>query len=237
MIKEIQPNDHVMDPSLNVFFTHNDLKKGKKLPIYFSSKDPSTSPHILSREEVNSIPFSSSQLTHLIDFFAFSEDSPQAKAMEYTLTQCELAPLKGEARFCATSLESMLDSTIDIFKSKIGMKVLSTTHLVKPSLDLQNYTIIEEPTEIFAEKMIGCHTMPYPYAVYYCHGQEKKNVRLFEILLEGENGGNVKAIGACHMDTSQWDHNHVSFKVLKMKPGSSPVCHFFPEDNLVWVLL
>ncbi|KNA03061.1 hypothetical protein SOVF_212750, partial [Spinacia oleracea] len=49
------------------------------------------------------------------------------------------------------------------------------------------------------------------------------------------NNNIVEAVAVCHMDTSQWSPNHASFRVLKIKPGSSPVCHFFPADNLVWV--
>ena len=58
---------------------------------------------------------------------------------------------------------------------------------------------------------------------------------MFEVSLEGENGERVESAAVCHMDTSRWDRDHVSFHVLGVEPGSSPVCHFFPSDNLVWV--
>ncbi|GAV73730.1 BURP domain-containing protein [Cephalotus follicularis] len=227
--------DH-MDPSLNVFFTLNDLKLGKVMPIYFSNKNFSTSPRLLTSEESNSIPFSLSQLPYLLQFFSFSKDSPQAKAMEYTLKQCAQEPIKGETKFCATSLESMLDFTQDVFGLDTQLKALTTTLLIKPTVLLQNYTILDVPKEIFAPKMIACHTMPYPYSVFYCHGQETEN-RLFEISLGGDNGERVVAAAVCHMDTSQWDRDHVSFRILNIEPGTSPVCHFFPTDNLVWVPL
>lgn len=76
--------------------------------------------------------------------------------------------------------------------------------------------------------------MPYPYAVFYCHYQESES-KVFRVSLTGENGDKVEAIGVCHIDTSQWSRNHVAFKVLGIKPGSTPVCHFFPEDNFVLV--
>uniref|UniRef100_A0A803LDT3 BURP domain-containing protein n=1 Tax=Chenopodium quinoa TaxID=63459 RepID=A0A803LDT3_CHEQI len=83
--------------------------------------------------------------------------------------------------------------------------------------------------------MVGCHPVPYPYAVYYCHGQVSDN-RLFEISLEGqEDRQRIEAVAICHMDTSQWDPRHVSFRVLGIEPGAAPVCHVFPQDNLVWV--
>jgi hypothetical protein len=88
--------------------------------------------------------------------------------------------------------------------------------------------------EISAPKMIACHTMPYPYAVFYCHCQESEH-RVFEVSLGGVNEEAVQAAAVCHMDTSRWDPDHVSFRVLKVEPRTSPVCHFFPADNLVWV--
>ncbi|XP_021286965.1 BURP domain-containing protein BNM2A-like isoform X2 [Herrania umbratica] len=227
--------DH-MDPSINIFFKIDDLKLGKTMPVYLPSKDLSASPHLLSREEANSIPFSSTQLPQLLQFFSFSKDSRQAKAMDYTLRQCELEPTKGEIRFCATSLESMLDFARSVFGSDAHLKVLTATVPKEPTVFLQNYTILDMPKQILSSRIIACHTLPYPYAVFYCHSQ-KSETRLFQVSLGAENGDRAQAPAVCHMDTSQWDHDHVSFRVLKIKPGSSPVCHFLPPDSLVWVPL
>lgn len=224
--------DH-MDPSLMVFFTRKDLKVGKTMPIYFPKRDTTTSPHFLPREEADSIPFSSKHLPYLLEFFSFSQDSHQAKAMEDTLRHCETEPIKGETKFCATSLESMLDFAGRVFGLDSNFKVLATTHLTKSTTLFQNYTVLQVPKEIAAPKMMACHTMPYPYAVFYCHSQESDN-KVFEVSLGGENGDLVEAIAVCHMDTSQWTPNHVSFRVLGVKPGTSSVCHFFPADNFVW---
>lgn len=224
--------DHV-DLSLMVFFTISDLKVGKKMPIYFP-KDFSRSPQFLAREEANSIPFTYNKFPYLLKFFSISQGSPQAKAMEDTLRQCEIKPIKGETKFCATSLESMLDFVQGTFGLETQFKVLSTAHLTKSSILLQNYTILDVPKEIPAPKMVACHTVPYPYAVFYCHSQKSEN-KVFAVSLVGENGDRVEAVAVCHMDTSQWSRDHVSFHVLGIEPGSSNVCHFFPEDNLAYV--
>lgn len=225
--------DH-MDPSWMVFFTVNDLKIGKKMPVYFPKKDSSSSPPLLSRDEANSIPFSSQDLPYLLRFFSFSPSSPQAKAMEHTLRECEIKPINGETKICATSLESMLDFARETFGLETQFKVISTTHLTKSSTLLDNYTILEEPKEIPVPKMVACHTMPYPYKVFYCHSQKTEN-KVFVVSLGGENGGRVEGVAVCHMDTSQWSSNHASFRVLGIEPGTSPVCHFFRGDNLVYV--
>ncbi|CDP01516.1 unnamed protein product [Coffea canephora] len=234
MLKMKQDVD-AKDPELQIFFTINDLKVGRRMPIYFSIKDPSRSPPLLSREEADSIPFSSSQLPKLLKLFSFSDDSPQAKAIEDTLHHCEYKPIKGESKFCATSLESLLDSTRAIFGPKVQFKVLTTNHLTNfTASQLKNYTILEIPKEISARRIVGCHPLPYPYAVFYCHSQESDN-KLFKVSLMGDDGGRVEAIAMCHMDTSQWNPDHVAFLVLKTEPGKSSVCHFFPADNLVWI--
>lgn len=218
----------------NIFFTTNDLRVGKSIPIYFSTKSPSTYPHLLPREESDSIPFSSSQLPNLLDFFSFPKHSPQARAMEHTLSQCELPPLRGETKFCATSLESMLDSTRGVFGLGTQFRVLTTKLLSRHTAAFQNYTVLEKPNEILSPEIVACHSMPYPYAVFYCHVKDGEH-RVFEVLLGGENGERVEALGVCHVDTSQWDPDHAAFRVLGTRPGGSPVCHFFPADNLIWV--
>ncbi|KAK9286569.1 hypothetical protein L1049_014968 [Liquidambar formosana] len=230
------PSSHMdhMDPSARIFFTINDLKVGKIMPIYLPYKDPSNSPHMLPKEEADSIPFSLTHLSYLLEFFSFPQGSYQAKAMEDTLNSCGLEAIKGETKFCATSLESMLDFTRGVLGLDTHLKVLTTKIPTKPAKNLQNYTVLEVPKEILAPKMVACHAMPYPYAVFYCHCQESEN-KLFEVSLGGEDGERVEAVAICHMDTSHWDHDHAAFRVLAIQPGSSPVCHFFPADNLVWV--
>ncbi|KAK6120919.1 hypothetical protein DH2020_045333 [Rehmannia glutinosa] len=234
-------DDHISlisekNPELSVFFYYNTLKVGKKLPIYFPTKDPSTSPHLLSRQESDSIPFSTSQFPYILKFFSFSKTSKQAIAMRKTLHHCEFPAIKGETKFCATSLESMLDSVRGIFGST-KFRLFNTNYLSESMLSpLQNYTVIETPNEILARKIVACHMLPYPYAVFYCHSQESDN-KLYKVLLEGEDGGGVEAAAICHMDTSQWDPHHVAFRIMKTVPGASPVCHFFPADNLVWIPL
>lgn len=233
---------HIHDHSVQVFFTLSDLKLGKVIPIYFRAYDPSTSPHFLPREESELLPFSLSKLSLLLNHFGFHGGSSQAKAMEDTLRECEMEPIEGETKLCATSLESMLDFVSQIMDSKTEFQGLSTKQLMIISSDhdhhhdLKNYTVLDEPREVKATKMVACHTMPYPYAVFYCHYQKSES-KVFKVSLGCDDGSKVEAIAVCHMDTSSWSPNHISFHVLGIQPGSSPVCHFFPADHLVWVPL
>lgn len=223
-----------MNPLEMIFFTTKDLFVGKTMPVYFRRKNPSTSPHFLPRDEADSIPFSLSHLPNLLQFFSISPDSSQAKAMEDTLNHCETKPIEGEAKLCATSLESMLDFTRGVFGLDSPFRVVTTNYFGNSNVSFQNYTILEVPEEMLASKMVACHWLPYPYAVFYCHSQKSEN-KVYKVSLGGENGERVEAVAVCHMDTSQWNRDHASFRVLGIEPGTSPVCHFFPADNLVWV--
>lgn len=227
--------EHI-DPLLIVFFTINDLKLGKKIPIYFPKRDPLKSPPFLPKEKADKIPFSLKQLPQILSYFSFPSNSPQAQAAKETLQQCERKPIIGETKFCATSMESMVNFVANAFGPKSLPKHLQTLHLTKSNVHFQNYTIFEAHEEIAAPRLVACHTMPYPYAVYYCHYQEGDN-NVLKIPLEGGNGDRVEALAICHMDTSQWSSSHPAFKVLKIKPGTIPVCHFFPADDFVWIPL
>ncbi|GER28960.1 BURP domain-containing protein [Striga asiatica] len=222
------------DPELSVFFHHNTLQTGTKLRLYFPANEPLASPRLLSRHESDSIPFSSSQLPSILQLFSFQVTSKQALAMRATLDHCESPPIIGETKFCATSLESMLDSLRSIFGFRSEFHVVTTNCPTVPTPDLRNYTVIEAPVEISARRIVGCHVLPYPYAVFYCHSQDSDN-KLYEVSLSSEDGEQMEAVAMCHLDTREWDPGHVAFRVLGIGPGGPPVCHFFPPDNLVWV--
>ncbi|XP_055815716.1 BURP domain protein USPL1-like [Solanum dulcamara] len=225
--------DHI-DPSLRVFFLIDDLKLGKTITVSFPRRDLSSSPSFLPREEAESIPFSQKELPNLLQHFSFSRNSPQGKAMEDTLRECEAPPIKGETKYCATSAEAMLDFVQGIMGEKNQFKALSTTHFSNSTPPLQKYTILDAPQEVETPKMVACHTMPYAYAIFYCHYTISKS-KVFKVSLGGENGDRVEAIAVCHLDTSEWSPSHASFQLLGILPGTSPICHFFPSDNLVWV--
>ncbi|KAJ4830472.1 hypothetical protein Tsubulata_003403 [Turnera subulata] len=231
---------HMVHPSAKVFFTLKDLKIGSVIATSLPKLGSSKYPPLFTREKAESIPFSLKHLPYLLHLFSISPDSPQASAMEDALRQCESEPIRGETKFCATSLESMLDFVSDMIGQESRFQVLVTRHLADSSSSssnsglVKNYTIIEATKEMSPSKMVACHTTAYPYTIYLCHGQSGGN-KVFKILLDGENGEKIEAVSVCHMDTSNWSPDHVSFMILGTHPGASEVCHFFPEEHLVWV--
>ncbi|XP_047969020.1 BURP domain-containing protein BNM2A-like [Salvia hispanica] len=225
------------DPSLAIFFFPENLKLGNTMKINFPKRQLSDSlTHLLSKEEAEALPFSSQKLPEILRLFYFPSSSPQATAMAATLEECDRHPIPGEQKFCATSSQSMSEFIESIFGPDTPTKAVSTYHTKRSESDdvaVQNYRIMGI-RRIPSPKMVSCHTMPYAYTVFYCHYHESDN-RVYRVSLAGENGDAVEAIAVCHMDTSQWGPNHVAFRVLGVEPGSTPVCHFFPADNFVWV--
>ncbi|CAI9267918.1 unnamed protein product [Lactuca saligna] len=218
------------DPNVALFFLENDLHQGKEMKLHFTKVDPTQKPTFLPRQTADSIPFSSNKLPQIYNKFSIKPDSLEAKIMKQTLTQCESEGIKGEEKYCATSLESM----VDFSTTKLGKKVkaISTEVNVKESTPLQKYTI-EGAKKLVADRAVVCHRKNYAYAVFYCH--KTVGTRAYVVSLVGENGNKAKAVAVCHKDTSKWNPKHLAFKVLKVKPGSVPVCHFLPEDHVVWV--
>ncbi|XP_062079944.1 BURP domain-containing protein BNM2A-like [Humulus lupulus] len=224
----------------SVFLNINDIKVGLTKPIYFPKKKKA-SPPFLGRQilgDPNSIPFSSEQLPNFLSLFSVPQGSPQAKAMESTLHICESNPIKGETKMCATSFDSMLEFVRGMFGLDglgHGFTHLTTTFYNDSNTMYQNYTVLEDLREIPTPKMVACHLMEFPYAVYTCHSMAKDR-KLFKMSLSGQMGDTVETIVVCHMDTSEWNSDHISFKALGFGPGMGPVCHFFPDqNNFVWL--
>ncbi|KAJ1378856.1 BURP domain [Sesbania bispinosa] len=214
------------------FFTLDDLHVGNVMTLQFPIQEIS---HFLSRKEADSIPFSMSQLPSVLQLFSIPQDSPQAKSMRGTLEQCEAEPITGETKFCANSLESMLDFVDKIIGSEyVKYNILTTSHPSTSAIPLQKYTILEVSQDIDAPKWVACHPLPYSYAVYYCHFIATGS-KVFKVSLGGENGDKMEALGICHLDTSDWSPDHILFKQLGIKPGKAPVCHYFPVKHLMWV--
>ncbi|XP_038691754.1 BURP domain-containing protein BNM2A-like [Tripterygium wilfordii] len=216
------------------FFSIDDLGVGKPFTVKLKVDGTSSSSHLLSKEEADSLPFSLSELPNILQLLSIPRGSTRVKAMQDTLRGCESEPIQGEAKACATSVESLLEFVHTIFGPKTEVKVLTTTHDAMSIGNSNRYTIMDFK-EIPIRKLIGCHPMPYPYKVYHCHHQFDSETKAFRILLKGNDGDRFDTYAACHMDTTNWNPNHISFRVLNTKPGSSPVCHIFPEGHLLWV--
>ncbi|RZC86448.1 hypothetical protein C5167_030531 [Papaver somniferum] len=99
----------------------------------------------------------------------------------------------------------------------------------------QQYVVSSGVRKIVSDKLVACHILPYPYAVFFCHATSAHTTRAYDVPLVGTDGTKINATAVCHQDTSKWDPDHVAFQVLKVKPGTVQICHFLSGDNFVWV--
>ncbi|CAN4076564.1 unnamed protein product [Withania somnifera] len=177
------------NPNVALFFLEKDLHQGK----------------------ADSIPFSSDKMPEILNHFSVDPDSEEVQIMKQTVQECEEPGIKGEEKYCATSLESV----VDFSTSKLGDK----------ETPMQKYTILG--AKKLGEnnnngKSVVCHKQNYAYAVFYFHKTE--TTESYMISLVGADG--TKAVAVCHKDTPAWNRKHLAFKLLKVTPGSVPVCHF-----------
>ncbi|CAN6541276.1 unnamed protein product [Malus baccata var. baccata] len=186
----------------------------------------------LPRRTAESIPFSSTKLPEILKHFSLEPSSVEPNTIKETIQECEAPGFKGEEKYCATSLESMIDFTT----SKLGTSVealISTEEEKEATMFMHKYTIMPGVKKLEGEKAIVCHKQNYPYAVFYCHAI--KQTRTYVVPLVGADGVKAKAVAVCHIDTSEWSPKNLAFQVLKVKPGTIPICHFLPNGHIVWV--
>ncbi|KAL9230316.1 hypothetical protein vseg_005685 [Gypsophila vaccaria] len=219
------------DPTKALFFLEKDMKTGHKMTVHFTKSTNGAT--FVPRDEAESIPFSTDKMSEILREFSVQPGSDEAKAIEKTVKDCETKGIQGEHKYCATSLESMVDYT----KSTLGKNVKAiSTDASKIDNKGLTYTIgaVKKLTRDDDEKnSVVCHKQNYAYAVFYCH--KTKGTSPYVVSLISKDGIKSKAVVICHKNTSGWNPKHLAFQILNVKPGSVPICHFLPEDHVVWV--
>ncbi|GMI92539.1 RESPONSIVE TO DESICCATION 22 [Hibiscus trionum] len=215
------------DPNVALFFLEKDLHPGATMTLHFTETTEKSTflPYQVSR----TIPFSSDKLPEIFTKFSVKPGSDKAETMKNTIEECEQPSIQGEEKYCATSLESMIDFTT----SKLGKIDQAVSTEVEKQTPIQKYTVATRVERIGGDKIVVCHKQKYAYAVFYCHKSE--TTRAYRVPLEGADGTKAKAVAVCHTDTSAWNPKHLAFQVLKVEPGTVPICHFLPQDHIVWV--
>ncbi|MCI55556.1 dehydration-responsive protein RD22-like, partial [Trifolium medium] len=64
---------------------------------------------LVPRQVADATPFSSEKLNDILIKFSVKPESEEAYIMKNTIKECEDASIEGEEKYCATSLESMVD--------------------------------------------------------------------------------------------------------------------------------
>ena len=221
------PAENVM----SFFFRKTEVRVGNTMTFSFPRHRVSP---FLPRDVADGIPFGDP--ASVLATFHVAPSSAEATIVRDTLSQCQALPVVPEQKACATSLEGTVESA----KHMLGNGVLWAAASALPStpttagLPLQSY-VIQAVTTLDGDRHVGCHVMPYPYAVYYCH-MTGLPTKAYMVSLRSSSGGGpaVTLAALCHLDTSNWSPAHPAFKTLHTQPGGEPICHFMSYANLLF---
>lgn len=214
--------------SQDSYFFQQDLHPGRKFPAFQFQPSALANISFLPTQVAEAIPFATRKFSQILDTFSLEEASLEAHIMRTTIETCEAPADHGEEKFCATSLESLVN--MSVAKLGKGARALSTEIEKAP---LTQELTIRKGVKRMGKKAVACHKMRYPYAVFYCHSIAE--TESYKVPLVAADGTRAMAIATCHKDTSSWNPNHVSFKLLKVKPGTVPICHFLSLEGLLWL--
>ncbi|KAK8515664.1 hypothetical protein V6N13_139367 [Hibiscus sabdariffa] len=211
-----------------IFFLENQLRLGRTLKVSGILKTRNTA-SFLPRQIAQAIPFSSGKFPEIFKYFSLEPKSDEANLIKETIQKCETPAMKGEQRYCATSLESLVDWTV----SKLGKNIQVLSNNVEKETENRVFAIAGEAKKV-GETELVCHKLKYAYAVFLCHSIEKTTAYTVP-LVSADGSTKAKLLAICHKDTSAWSPDHLAFQILKIKPGTVPVCHFLTKETLVWV--
>jgi BURP domain len=86
--------------------------------------------------------------------------------------------------------------------------------------------------QVKASDLVACHVPEYAYVVFHCH---TTTASAYTVSLVGADGTKVQALAACHLNGAAGGPGiWFGYKKLGLKPGSVPICHFFPQDDIIW---
>jgi len=134
-------------------------------------------------------------IPEILNYFALQVNSKEAQVIRYEIGGCDEPNMEGEEKLCATSLESLIDFSVE----RLGQNVRV---LPIDAGKKQEYTVSAKATMIGDHKAAVCHKMRYPYAAHYCH--VIADTEIYEVPLVGADGTKVKAVTVCHLNTSAW---------------------------------
>ncbi|XP_042490563.1 polygalacturonase non-catalytic subunit AroGP2-like [Macadamia integrifolia] len=209
------------------YFRESMVKEGSFMPIP-DLRDQMSYKSFLPRTLASKFPFSFTQIKEFKKLFGVVDNTNMDEYIQNNLKLCEKSPNQGEQCTCATSAEDL----IDFVTEKLGHHIdIWSTESVEGSYENVTIGAMKLVYGNFSEAPTLCHSLPFPFQVYYCHVLWK--VKVYAVELHARKKMN-HVIMACHYDTSTWNPNHLAFKLLSFGPGLIEVCHWINENGMVW---
>ena len=117
---------------------------------------------------------------------------------------------------------------MDYVISKLGKNVKP---LLSSFVSKQDQYRVEGMTNI-GQKAVMCHRLNFQKTTFYCHEVHKTTV--YSVPLVAGDGTKTQALAVCHFDTSGINKKWIR-QVMKVDPGTTPVCHFLGSNEVVWI--
>uniref|UniRef100_A0A0D9WP93 BURP domain-containing protein n=1 Tax=Leersia perrieri TaxID=77586 RepID=A0A0D9WP93_9ORYZ len=217
----------------NLHFLEDALKPGSIITPYITGI--ATRAPFLRRDIADSIPMSTKNFVKILSMFSPTSVA-MANGIQSALETCEHhRPIEGEKRACATSIESVVEFAMSVLGTR-DLRAFSPDVPAKGAMAGRRYKVAAVRTVAGSKgDTVACHTMRFPYAVFYCHAINP--TRVYAVVLESEEGGTLEkmeALVVCHLDTSKFDPKNRLFIEHNLKPGDVSVCHFVSRDSVVW---
>nr|CAD1831834.1 unnamed protein product [Ananas comosus var. bracteatus] len=182
-------------------------------------------PAFLPRKEADAIPLSVEKLPEVLGRFGIQLDSVEARWMRKTARECQEPAVGGEKKFCATSLESMVDFSTLSFGTR-DMRAVSTTVAKK------EYTIVQSGIyKLAGDELVACHVETYAYAVFYCY--LTGSTRAYMVKMVGKDGAQLTPQRFA-TPTRQRGTRTPGVPGAQGEARTVPICHFLPQDHVVW---
>ncbi|XP_066334109.1 BURP domain-containing protein 9-like [Miscanthus floridulus] len=233
-----------------LLFTEDALTPGTMVSPYI---EPSASPvPFLRRDVSDSIALSTSNFSRIMSKFGpmASTLSMAPRDMWSTVRTCEHPHgVEGEQHVCAASIESMVELAASVLGTR-DLRAFSSSADVpaegvasppgSPPYKVAAVRAVTAPGQ--PATTMTCHSMEFPYAVFYCHAVNP--TRVYEVTLTriaSEDDGaaatspsTMRALAVCHLDTSRFSPDNAFFVARRLKPGDAAVCHFTGRGGVVW---
>ncbi|XP_020271213.1 LOW QUALITY PROTEIN: BURP domain-containing protein 6-like [Asparagus officinalis] len=170
-----------------------DMLSGTKVKMHFMRTTAGSGATFLSRQAATTIPFSSASLPAILTHFSVNPNSVTASHSRKPYTSAEKPAIAEENKYCATSLESM----VEYATSTLGTRHVSalSTVMSKEGAPDQEY-VLSRVKKMSGSNFVACHARKYPYAVFYCHTVQ--GITAYQVSMVGEDGTTVEAVAACH---------------------------------------
>ncbi|KAL6124177.1 hypothetical protein ACLB2K_076692 [Fragaria x ananassa] len=120
--------------------------------------------------------------------------------MARTIKECEAPAIKGEEKYCATSLESLIDFMVSKLGKNVQVYAIEAETKIKKK---QEYSIDITRIQSLGDRSVVCHKEGYVYGVFYCHKTDDSTTRAYIVPLVGADGDTkAEAVVVCHIDTT-----------------------------------